>query len=57
MSGDDGGGTENLRNSRGSSFQRRGTVLDMARLENLRRVVTGGRVRVRPEDDRVERVS
>ena len=40
MIGDDGGGTEKVRNSAyysgGRSFQRRGAVLDMARLENLR---------------------
>jgi len=38
------------------SFQRRGAVMDMARLENMRCEVTGGRERVRQDDDRVERV-
>ena len=52
----DDGGNENLRNSRGRSFHRRGAVYDMARFENLRRVVTVGRERVRHDDERVERV-
>ena len=32
----DGGGTEIVRNSGGKSFQIRGAMLDMARLENLK---------------------
>ena len=32
MISDDGGGTEKVRNSGGRSFQRRGAVLDIARL-------------------------
>ena len=56
MIGDAGGGTENVRNSGGRSFQRCGAVLEIARLENLRCVVTGGLERVSMENDRVERV-
>ena len=56
MVDDDGEDTDNLRSSEGRSFQSRGAVWDMARLENFRRLVTGGRERVKYEDDRVERV-
>ena len=42
MVDDDGEDTDNLRSSEGRSFQSRGAVWDMARLENLRRLVTGG---------------
>ena len=45
-----------VRSSGGRSFQRCGAVIDMARLENIRREVTGGREKVRQDDDRVERV-
>src|SRR6218665_3932662 len=45
-----------VRSSGGRSFQSRGAVIDMARLENMRGEVTGGRERVRQDDDRVERV-
>ena len=41
MIDDDGAGTDNLRSSEGRSFQSRGAVWDMARLENFRRLVTG----------------
>jgi len=53
---DGGGGKEMIRTLDGRSFQRRGAVMDMARLENMRWEVTGGRERVRQDDDRVERV-
>src|SRR6218665_381063 len=53
---DGGGGKEMIRTLDGRSFQIRGAVLDMARLENMRWEVTGGRERVRQDDDRVERV-
>src|SRR6218665_1551818 len=53
---DGGGGKEMVRSSGGRSFQRRGAVMDRARLENTRLEVTGGRERVRQDDDRVERV-
>ena len=33
---DDGGGEEMVRSSGGRSFQGRGAVMDMARLENMR---------------------
>ena len=57
MIGNDGGGVkEMVRSSGGRSFQRRGAVMDMARLENMRWEVTGGREMVRQDDDRVERV-
>ena len=57
MIGNDGGGCkEMVRSSGGRSFQRRGAVMDMARLENMRREVSEDRERVRQEDDRVERV-
>jgi len=45
-----------VRSSGGRSFQRRGAVIDMARLKNMRCEVTGGRERVRQDDDRGERV-
>jgi len=56
LGNDGGGGQEMVRSSGGRSFQRRGGVMDMARLENMRWEVTGGRERVRQDDDRVERV-
>ena len=37
-----GGGEEMMRSSGGRSFQRRGAVIDMARLENMSWEVTGG---------------
>jgi len=42
--------------SGGRSFQIRGAVMDVARLENMRWEVTGGRERVRQDDDRVEHI-
>jgi len=33
---DDGRGKENVRSSGGRSFQRRGAVMDLARLENMK---------------------
>jgi len=36
ISSDGGGGKEMVRSSVGRSFQRRGAVMDMARLENMR---------------------
>ena len=53
---DDGGGKEKVRSSGGSSFQRRGAVMTMVLFENVKWKVTGGRERVRQEDDRVELV-
>ena len=53
---DGGGGKEMVRSSGGRSFQRRGAVMDTAQLENMRWEVTGGRERVRQDDDRVQRV-
>ena len=46
---DGGGGKEMVRSSGGRSFQRRGAVMDMARLENMyeMRSDRGGRERVR----------
>ena len=44
---DGGGGKEMVLSSGGRSFQRRGAVLDIARLENTRWEVTGGRERGR----------
>ena len=38
---DGGGGKEMVRSSGGRSFERRGAVMDMARLENMRWEVTG----------------
>jgi len=38
---DGGGGKEKVRCSGGMSFQRRGAVMNMARLENIRWEVTG----------------
>ena len=56
MIGSDGdGGREMVRSSGGGSFQRRGAVMDISRLENIREV-TGVREGVRQDDDRVERV-
>ena len=56
MIGNDGGvGEEMVRSSGGRSFQRRGALMDVAWLENMRWEVTGGRERVRQDDDRVER--
>jgi len=51
-----GGGKEMGRSSGGRSFQRHGAVMDMARLENMRSEVIGGRERVREDDHRVERI-
>lgn len=48
--------TENLRNSEVLTFQSRGVVWDMVRLENSMRVMTVGRERVRWKDDRFQRV-
>jgi len=45
-----------VRSSGGRSFQRRGAVVDMTLLENVRWEVTGGRERVRQAEDWVERV-
>ena len=57
MIGNDGGGDkEMVRSSGGRSFQRRGAVMDMAQLENMRWEVIGGRERVKQDDDRVEGV-
>src|SRR6218665_1157084 len=53
---DGGGGKEMVRSSGGRSFQKRGALMDMAPLENMRLEVTGGRERVIQDDDRVERV-
>ena len=50
---DGGGGKEMVPRSGGRSFQRRGAVKDMARLENMRSEVTGGQERVTQEVDRV----
>ena len=36
--------------------EKRGAVMNMALLENMRWEVTGGRERVRQNDDRVERI-
>jgi len=51
---DGGGGKHMARSSGGRSFQKRGAVMDMARLENMRWEVTWGPERVRQDDDRVE---
>ena len=53
---DGGGGKEIVQSSSGMSFQRCGAVMDMARLENMKWEVIGGRQRVRQEEDRVERL-
>jgi len=53
---DRGGGKEMVQSLGGRSFQRRGAVVDIARLENMRREVTGGRERLRQKDNRVERI-
>jgi len=53
----DGEKTQKVRSTGGRLFQRRCAVMDMARLENLKRVVTGGRERARQEEHRVERDS
>jgi len=45
-----------VRNSGGRSFQWSGAVMDMARLRNMIQEETGGRERLRPEDDLTERV-
>lgn len=42
MSGDAGGGTENVRYSGWKSYRSRGALWFMDNLENLRSVVTGG---------------
>jgi len=39
-----------VRSSGGRSFQKRGAVMPMARLENMRREVTGVREKVKQED-------
>ena len=51
-----GVGKEMVWSSGGRSFQRRGAVMDMAQLENMRWELTRGRERVRQEEDHVERV-
>jgi len=51
---DGGGGKEMLQISGGKSFQRRGAVMDMAWLENMKWEVTWGQERLRQDNDRVE---
>ena len=52
---DRGGGKEMVRSLGGRSFQRRGAVMDGSVVEHEMKS-DRGRERVRPDDDRVERV-
>ena len=48
-----GEGSASFRTSLGSLFQREGAACENDRVQNLREDMTGGRLRVRCEEDRV----